>query len=52
MSSTNNENSRKNAVEDDYREDLGINTISHVKSTGGMTISPELFEKVIAPLLE
>ena len=50
MSLANNETGKRNGVEADYHEDLGSNTISHVKSTGGMTISPELFEKVFPPL--
>jgi len=46
MSATNTESNRRNGVDDEYSEGLGADTISHVKSTGGMTISPELFEKV------
>lgn len=42
MSST---NGRKNVVIEDCIEEGGPG-LSHVKSSGGMTISPELFEKV------
>jgi hypothetical protein len=45
MSSSNSINAKKNIAQDSLYED-GINPISHVKSAGAMTISPELFEKV------
>ncbi|KAG9237310.1 GPR1/FUN34/yaaH family-domain-containing protein [Amylocarpus encephaloides] len=44
MSSTNSANHRKNV--DDACEDEGISPISHVKSSGALTLSPELFEKL------
>ena len=35
-------------VEERYPEGLGMGAnLTHVKTSGGMTISPELFEKVI-----
>jgi hypothetical protein len=40
-------NQRKNGANDGiYESSEGPNFLSHVKSSGGMTISPELFEKV------
>ena len=47
MSSTKSANHRKNV--DDTCEDEGISPIAHVKSSGAMTLSPELFEKVGSP---
>jgi hypothetical protein len=46
MSSSNSINAKKNIAQDSLYED-GISPISHVKSAGAMTISPELFEKVL-----
>jgi hypothetical protein len=47
MSAGDSINQRKNGVNDGvYETSEGPNFLSHVKSSGGMTISPELFEKV------
>jgi hypothetical protein len=48
MSVSNSINQRKNGVNDGISESSEQH-LSHVKSSGGMTISPELFEKVIRP---
>lgn len=48
MSSINSATQRKTNGND---EEAGIHPISHVKSAGAMTISPELFEKVTFPFL-
>jgi hypothetical protein len=45
MSSSNSIPSKRPTATEEAYED-GINPISHVKSAGAMTISPELFEKV------
>jgi hypothetical protein len=45
MAATTNGVNQRKGPDDGIHEDLGPN-LSHVKTSGGMTISPELFEKV------
>ena len=40
---------RKASAQDEVVEDAGRNYLQHIKSSGGMTITPELFEKVPPP---
>jgi hypothetical protein len=41
---------RKGGAQDEVAEDIGPNYLQQIKTSGGMTITPELFEKV-SPLL-
>jgi hypothetical protein len=45
MAETNGANQRKPGANENVAEDMGPH-LSQVKTSGGMTISPELFEKV------
>ena len=49
---TTQKNDEVHHVNEQYPEGLGLGSnLSHVKTSGGMTISPELFEKVTELLL-
>jgi hypothetical protein len=37
---------RKGSAQDEVNEDMGPNYLHQIKSSGGMTISPELFERL------
>jgi hypothetical protein len=37
---------RKGSAQDEVNEDMGHNYLQQIKSSGGLTITPELFERV------
>jgi hypothetical protein len=49
---TNGAQHRKGSAQDEVTEDAGSNYLQQIKTSGGMTITPELFEKVKFQLLQ